>query len=66
MDVHLFKWVRYQQDVFGKALDLRCFRDTDGREVDFVITDRLQPLLLVECKGSVADVDHGLRYLEAR
>jgi len=32
---HLLKWVHYQQDVFGKDLDLRYFRDTDGREVDF-------------------------------
>lgn len=63
---HLLKWVHYQQDVFGKDLDLRYFRDTDGREVDFVVLDGQHPLLMVECKWADAEVDRGLRYLKAR
>jgi predicted AAA+ superfamily ATPase len=63
---HLLKWVHYQQDVFGKDLELRYFRDTDGREVDFVVTDRKRPLLLVECKWADSEVDRSLRYLKAR
>ncbi|MFN0039972.1 MAG: ATP-binding protein [Burkholderiales bacterium] len=63
---HLLKWVHYQQDAFGKDFDLRYFRDTDSREVDFVVVEGKKPVLLVECKWSDAEVDRGLRYLKAR
>jgi hypothetical protein len=63
---HLLKWVHYQQDVEGRDLELRYFRDVDGREVDFVVTERRKVLLAVECKWSDADVDRGLHYLKAR
>ena len=41
--MHLLKWVHLEQDVRGRDLDLRYFRDVDGREVDFVVTDREAP-----------------------
>lgn len=63
---HLLKWVHYEQDRRGRDLDLRYFRDTDGREVDFVIVEGRQPTLLVECKWSDTDPDRSLRYLKAR
>ncbi len=63
---HLLKWVHYQQDVAGRDLDLRYFRDTDGREVDFVITERRRPLMSIEAKWNDTDVDKGLRYLKGR
>lgn len=63
---HLLKWVHFRQDTAGDDLELRYFRDTDGREVDFVVVDRRKPILMVECKWSDADVDRGLRYLRAR
>jgi uncharacterized protein len=63
---HLLKWVHFEQDARGLDLDLRYFRDTDGREVDFVITERRRLQLLVECKWGDAEVDRGLRYLKAR
>jgi uncharacterized protein len=63
---HLLKWVHHQQDTQGLELELRYFRDTDGREVDFVVTERRQPRLLVECKRSDTTVDPSLRYLHGR
>lgn len=63
---HLLKWVQHQQDTQGRDLELRYFRDTDGREVDFVVTEKLVPIRLVECKRSDAKVDRGLRYLKER
>jgi predicted AAA+ superfamily ATPase len=63
---NLLKWVHYQQDVFGRDLELRYFRDTDGREVDFVVVEGRTPTLFVECKWSDADVDRGVRYLKTR
>ncbi len=63
---HLLKWVHHAQDVEGRDLDLRYFRDTDGREVDFVVIERNKPILLVEAKWADAEIDRGLRYLKAR
>ncbi|MGH7928647.1 MAG: ATP-binding protein, partial [Candidatus Binatia bacterium] len=63
---HLLKWVHFEQDARGLDLDLRYFRDTDGREVDFVITDGRRPRLLVECKWGDTNVDRSLRYLKTR
>lgn len=49
--VHLLKWVNFEQDANGRALDLRHFRDIEKREVDFVVTEKGRPLLFVECKS---------------
>ena len=63
---HLLKWVHYRQDTEGLDVELRYFRDTDGREVDFVIVDRGKPVLCVECKWSDTPPDRGLRYFKTR
>lgn len=63
---HLLKWVSFEQDTKGRELELRYFRDVDRRETDFVVVERRDPILLVECKLSDSQVDSGLRYLKAR
>jgi hypothetical protein len=63
---HLLKWVHHEQDALGRDLELRYFRDTDGREVDFVVVERHQPLLMVEAKWGDQPPDGGIRYLKAR
>ena len=63
---HLLKWVEFQIDTEGRPLELRYFRDVSGREVDFVITDRMRPIALVECKSSDDAVAPALKYLKAR
>ncbi len=63
---HLLKWVHFQQDTEGRDLDLLYFRDVDGREVDFVVTERRRPIQLIECKWADADVARGLIYLKER
>ena len=55
--MHLLKWVHHEQDVRGRDLDLRYFRDVDGRDVDFVVTDREAPIRLIEVKWSDRLVD---------
>lgn len=45
---------------------MRYFRDTDRREVDFVVMEHRRPTLFVECKWGDAGIDRGLRYLTAR
>jgi predicted AAA+ superfamily ATPase len=63
---HLLKWVHFRQDTEGRDIELRYFRDRDGREVDFVVVEGRRPELLVACKWGDAEVDRGLRYLIQR
>ncbi len=64
---HLLKWVEYQIDAHGRALELRYFRDIDGREVDFVLVERSgKPIGFVECKWEDGPLDASLRYLRQR
>ena len=63
---HLLKWIHWRQDAFGDEFALHYYRDRDGREVDFVVTDRREPCLLVECKLSDGDPTRGLKYLNRK
>lgn len=63
---HLLKWVHFEQDVRGRDLELRYFRDLDGREVDFVVVEGRVPRLLVEARWADTPVDRSLTYLKAR
>jgi len=63
---HLLKWVHFQQDTQGRDVELRYFRDSDAREVDFVVVEGREPKLLVEAKWGDAPLDPSLRYLKAR
>jgi len=63
---HLLKWVHFEQDARGRDLDLRYFRDLDGREVDLVVLEGRKPILLVEAKWSDDAIAPALRYLKAK
>jgi predicted AAA+ superfamily ATPase len=63
---HLLKWVHFEQDVEGRDLELRYFRDVDGREVDFVVCEAGRPVRLIEVKWGDTDIARGLRYLKTR
>ena len=63
---HLLKWVHYQRDFFGEEMELRYFRDTDGREVDFCITNNRVPRMFVECKWSDGVSSKHLHYLRKK
>lgn len=64
--VHLLKWIYYEQDINGRDVDLRYYRDKYDREVDFVITENNRPIHLIEAKLSDSSVTKGLRYLKGR
>jgi predicted AAA+ superfamily ATPase len=63
---HLLKWVDFQRDTEGRLLELRYFRDVDGREVDFVVVEGRRPVMMVECKLRDQDPAPALRYLSQR
>jgi predicted AAA+ superfamily ATPase len=62
----LLKWVQFLEDTGGEEIELRYFRDIDGREVDFIVTRAKKLTLMVECKWNDDDVSPGLRYLKTR
>jgi predicted AAA+ superfamily ATPase len=63
---HLLKWIHFQLDSEGRELELRYFRDVDGREVDFVLVERRKPIMMVEAKLTAGPVSQSLRYLKQR
>lgn len=63
---HLLKWVHYEEDTKGRNVELRYFRDLEGREVDFVVIEDGKVILLIECKWSDDDVSKTLVYLKRK
>ena len=63
---HLLKWVHFQQDSQGADLELRYFRDVDGREVDFIVVEKNKPLWAIECKWADDEIGKGLAYFKQR
>jgi predicted AAA+ superfamily ATPase len=63
---HLLKWVDYIFATEGREIELRYFRDVDSREVDFVLVEKRQPILLIECKLANGAPAPSLRYLKER
>ena len=63
---HLLKWVHHEQDSAGREIELRYFRDAEGRETDFVVVEGRKPIRFVEVKWGDQEVDRSLRYLVAR
>ena len=47
-------------------MELRYLRDTDGREVDFVVLQDRRPLFAVECKSGEKAVSPAIRYFAER
>ncbi len=64
--VHLLKWIYHEQDINGRDVDLRYYRDKYGREVDFVITENGHPIHFIEAKLSDSVMTKGLSYLKSK
>jgi predicted AAA+ superfamily ATPase len=62
----LLKYCHCVEDTEGHAMELRYLRDTDRREVDFVVLKNRKPLFAVECKSGEAGVGPALRYFAER
>jgi predicted AAA+ superfamily ATPase len=63
--VHLQKWVQYEQDTKARDIELRYFRDIDGREVDFIVIENGKPMQAIECKWGDAEISKNLKYFKA-
>lgn len=63
---HLLKYCHYLEDTEGFKMELRYIRDTDKREVDFVVLKNRKPLFAVECKYSDRNLSPHLKYFQER
>lgn len=62
----LLKFCHYREDTEGFRMELRYIRDTDKREVDFVVLQDRKPLFAVECKVSDRDMAPALAFFKNR
>lgn len=63
---HLLKYCHHVEDREGRAMELRFIRDTDKREVDFVVLRDRRPEFAVECKTGERNVSPACRYFRER
>jgi len=62
----LLKYCHFMEDTEGLRMDLRFLRDTDKREVDFVVLKEGNPLFAVECKSGERNINPSLYYFMER
>jgi len=62
----LLKFCHFQEDTEGHKMELRYLRDTDNREVDFVVIRDKKPLFAVEVKSSDTNLSPSLKYFAQR
>lgn len=62
----LLKYCHFVEDTEGYAMELRFLRDTDKREVDFVVLRDGQPEFAVECKSGERSLSPAIRYFAER
>jgi hypothetical protein len=63
---HLLKLCHFREDTEGHRMELRFLRDTDAREVDFVVLENRKPLFAVEVKTGERAVSPAIRYFKQR
>lgn len=62
----LLKYCHFVEDTEGWRMDLRFLRDTDRREVDFVVLRDRKPQFAVEVKTGERDLSSAIRYFRQR
>ena len=63
---HLLKYCHYREDTEGYRMELRYLRDTDRREVDFIVLEQGSPVFAVECKTGEKSPSRHLSYFKDR
>ncbi|MCZ8344405.1 MAG: DUF4143 domain-containing protein, partial [Leptospira sp.] len=63
---HLLKYCHFITDTQGFPMEVRYLRDTDGREIDFVVLKNKVPVFAVECKTGDRTLSRHIAYFKAR
>ena len=62
----LLKYCHFMEDTEGFRMDLRFIRDTDKREIDFVVLREGRSMFAVECKSGEKSINPSLFYFMKR
>lgn len=62
----LLKYCHFTENSEGFRMELRFLRDTDKREIDFVVLKDRKPLFAVECKTGERGVNPAIPYFRQR
>ena len=63
---NLLKYCHKIEDIEGDRMDLRFVRDSQGRELDFVVTRNNRPEFAVECKMGEKQISRNIAYFAQR
>jgi predicted AAA+ superfamily ATPase len=63
---HLLKYCHFEQDSKGYRMELQFIRDTDKREIDFVVLRDKKPIFAVECKAGEKSLSPHIPYFRDR
>jgi predicted AAA+ superfamily ATPase len=63
---NLIKYCDYHKDRNGEKIELRFLRDSNKREIDFVVIKNNKPLFAVECKTGDGQVSSQVQYFSPR
>lgn len=63
---HLLKYCHFIEDTQGYQMELRFIRDTDLREIDFVVIKNKKPMFAVECKTGEGKLSPHIHYFRNR
>ncbi|MBV6492551.1 MAG: hypothetical protein LDLANPLL_00545 [Turneriella sp.] len=63
---HLLKYCHFIEDSEGHAMQLCFLRDTDGREIDFLVLKNGKPDFAVECKSGDKQLSKRIEYFKTR
>ncbi len=59
---HLLKYCHFHEDTEGDSMELRFIRDSQGREIDFVVVKNRKPVFAVECKTGEQGLSRNIAY----
>ena len=62
----LLKYCHFLEDTEGYKMELRFLRDTDKREIDFVVLQDRAPVFGVECKTGDSGMNPAIHYFKER
>jgi predicted AAA+ superfamily ATPase len=63
---HLLKRCHFLEDTEGDEMSLRFVRDSEGREIDFVVLRNGKPEFAVECKSGGRSLSRNISYFAKR
>lgn len=62
----LLKFCHFQEDTEGYAMELCFLRDSEKREIDFIVSQNKKPLFAVECKTGEKTLSPHIAYFAKR